>query len=174
MKSKYSTLFVLGALFVCAKFFYKYANVAQLLWLVKPVAIWISSVTNTEMYWVDSLGYIFPKLGICIEKSCSGYNMLLISYSMLSYLILLNKLNSSNFLVWIIAFLLSYFLSIFSNFTRIYFSLVFSRKLPHLWIPSHEIIHQGIGVFTNLLFLIFTYLFIQYLFKIKQANEKSS
>lgn len=174
MKSKYSTLFILGTLFLCAKIFYKYAKISQLLWLVKPVAIWISLLTNAEMYWDDSSGYVFPSHGICIEKSCSGYNLLLICFSMLSYLILQFRKNISKLFAWILACILSYVVCIISNSVRIILSILFSTKLPSLWIPYREMIHQGIGVFTNILFLIITFLFFQYLFKTTTAHEKSA
>ena len=173
MKSKYSTLFVLGTLFLCAKIFYKYANISQLLWLVKPVAIWISSFTNTTMYWDDSAGYVFPSLSICIEKSCSGFNFLLICSAMLSYLIL-QKNNRISLKYSLLIFLISYLSTIVSNTTRICFSIVLNRAFPHHWMVHHSFVHQGIGVFTNVFFLILTYLVFQYLFKTSLQHEKSS
>ena len=173
MKSKYSTLFVLGTLFLCAKIFYKYANISQLLWLVKPVAIWISSFTNTSMYWDDSAGYVFPSLSICIEKSCSGFNFLLICSAMLSYLILQkNNRISPKYAISIL--LISYLSTIVSNTTRICFSILLSQAFPQNWIVHHSFVHQGVGVLTNLFFLIFTYLVFQYLFKTSLQHEKSS
>jgi exosortase K len=72
-----------------------------------------------------------------------------------------------------IALFISYFLTIFVNASRIFVSIIMQKEANYL-LPNrpHLILHEIVGVITNLTFLILIYIFSEKLLTNKYQNAK--
>ncbi|MCC6937787.1 MAG: exosortase K [Flavobacteriales bacterium] len=81
------TLVLLAAAFGL-KWWYMEATVAELGFMLKPVAYVVQAISGETYVFAPGRGYLFHGLGIAIDRSCSGINFLVITVATLSLLIL--------------------------------------------------------------------------------------
>lgn len=161
-------------IFILLKFYYTIADNEDLILLLAPTSKIISLVTNTSSEFLLDSGYFFEKLNIVIDKSCSGFNFLILCFIMLTFSgIKFFKSRNKKILLMLILLFTSYFLTIFVNTSRIMFS-VFSRNYGANFIDNQiDWLHQAEGTFIYLSFLIIIYLaFNLVIKKITHSNEK--
>jgi len=151
--------------FVMIKFSYTAMDVAGLSFLISPTDYFVSILTNSYGVFIQQLGYYHQDLNITVEKSCSGFNFLSLSFliiycSSVSYL----KSLKSRCLAFPVSFLFSWLLTIFVNTSRISTSIFISKSIT---VPKQyqAFIHQAEGIFIYLLFLILSYRLINHLLK---------
>lgn len=171
MISKGSFLYYLIALglFIFLKYGFTLANNDDLVFLLKPTNYLISLITDSNATYVSENGFIHHQLNIIIDRSCSGFNLWLISYMMLTFLGLRYfKSNYQKILVIPVALLIAYILTIIANTSRIFASIIIQNQATNFQFISPSILHESIGIITNLSFLILVYFLVnKFLYKMK-------
>lgn len=151
-------------IFAVLKYAYTLSSSDDLLFLLSPINKIITIITGEHSTYIEN-GYFFKNLNISIDKSCSGFNLWLLIFIMLSFLALKHIGKYKIFIIPISLFV-AYVVSIFINVSRIFTSIVIQDKINNI-LPNHTI-HEAIGIITNLIFLILIYIFTE-----KQLIKKS-
>jgi exosortase K len=146
----------------------------NLIFLLKPTNQLVGLLTgSTSTYFADS-GYFYSNLNIVIEKSCSGFNFWILCFGMLGFLMIKHVGSSLQKAMAIpVCLLVAYIFTIFVNASRIFASIIIQHQsknfAPNI---SHEVLHEIIGVTTNLSFLILAYYLLEKTLKNRYKNEK--
>lgn len=141
--------------------------------LISPVSGLISLVTGAHYIYLADTGYYFDQLNIAIDKSCSGFNFWMLCFLMLSFLSIQSlEKPLHKFLSIIFSFITAYLLTVPINFSRIYASIVVQKLSDSSFPEYHDIMHQAVGIFSNLTFLIIVYLLSIKLFKKLNLDAK--
>lgn len=165
IKNKNIAYYILTALiFVVLKYSYTLSNSEDLLFLLNPLNKIITIITGEHSIYNNS-GFFFQNLNISIDKSCSGFNLWLLVFIMLSFLGL-KHINKYKIIIIPLALFIAYILSSLMNVSRIFTSIVIQDKINN-FLPNHTI-HEAIGIITNITFLILIYVFTE-----KQLTKKS-
>ena len=144
-------------LFILLKLGYKYSETNNLIFLLKPTKELVALLIGYEPVFTKN-GYFFKELNMIIVKSCSGFNLWLISFIMLSFLFLNYTEKIRHKVIGLIcAFLLGYFFTICVNASRIYSTIIFQDKIYSYTSIAPKIIHEAIGITINITFLIAIY-----------------
>ena len=154
-KNLYYYILIVG-LFLILKAFHSTAANSDLKFLLFPTTQIVDLATDSESDFYEDMGFVNSQLNIVIDKSCSGFNFLILCFVCLSFTAIgyFNK-NLYKSLSIVFLLIISYFLTIFANSSRILVS-VSLQKLQILNITKQ--IHQAEGVFVYLFFLIAFYL----------------
>jgi exosortase K len=148
-------------LLILLKYGYSMADNDNLIFLLKPIDKIVGLLTGSHSVYFSEKGYYHANLNILIEKSCSGFNFMLLCYGMLFFL-LLKYIENPFFksLIIPVSLIISYVLTIFINSSRIFSSIIIQHQ-ANIFLPDrpHLIIHEIVGVITNLTFLILIYYF---------------
>jgi exosortase K len=146
--------------FILFKFGYTLADNDSLILLLKPTDKIVELLTGSSSVYFSDKGYYHDNLNILIEKSCSGFNFMLLCFCMLAFLFL-KYADKTIFKLSTIpsALFLSYLLTIFVNASRIFVSIIIQQQATIL-LPSipRQILHEIVGVITHLTFLILIYM----------------
>ena len=164
MQKNANIFFYLGAtaLFILLKFWLGTFGNNQLFFLLGPTNKIVEFVSGTDAIYSPGSGFFYGSLNVVIDKSCSGYNFLLLCYLMLFYLGVRHmKKASSKWLVFPAAFISAYILTLFINASRILVSVVLQPRIMALTNLPPGILHESIGVLTNLFFLIAIYTLVE-------------
>lgn len=158
-------------IFLLLKFFFQGASNDDLSFLLKPTNKLVELLTNSQSIYSSVNGYYHSKLNILIDKSCSGFNFLLLCFMLFYYLLVkyTGRL-SQKILSLPLAMLLAYFFTIFVNASRIFISIMFPEDTKKLFPLSPSIFHESVGIVIYLSFLIIAY----YLFEFLLSKEKKS
>lgn len=161
-------------LFILLKYWYSIANNYNLIFLLKPTDKIVGLLTGSHSVYFSDKGYYHDSLNILIEKSCSGFNFLLLCFCMLTFLFL-KYADKTIFKSLSILFTLivSYLFTIFVNGSRIFVSIIIQQRANN-FLPDrpHLILHEIVGVITNLTFLILIYIVSEKLLTNKYQNAK--
>jgi len=143
----------------------------SLFWLLKPISILVEIVNGSKSVYIPTSGYYFKQLNVVINKSCSGYNFWLLCFLMLNSLTL-NFYHSvfKKICVLVSLLILSYIFTVLVNSCRIITSIAVSNFNSNL-LFDELMIHQAVGIVTNLSFLVIIYLLTNHLL-IKKINAK--
>lgn len=146
-------------------------NTDSLLWLLKPISILIEIASGAKSAYLPGGGYYFKQLNVVINKSCASYNFWLLCFLMLSGLAL-NFYHSifKKTCVLVASLILSYLFTVLVNSCRIITSITVSNFNSNLLLDE-LMLHQAVGIVTNLSFLIIIYLITNHLL-IKKHNAK--
>lgn len=136
---------------------------SNLLFLLAPVDFLVSLFTGSIGFFHAEAGFFHNSLAITIDKSCAGFNFLVIAFgSIFSLLYRAKDGYRLNLLRYLSALLASYLLVLTANTSRILVSiksLHFSDAFP--WLASHWA-HEAIGSFIFISALLTVCLFIHY------------
>ena len=161
-------------IFILIKLSYSLANNDDLTFLLKPTYKMVEVLTGSQFFYIPDIGYYCEKLNITIEKSCSGYNFWILCFIMLTFLAL--KYFERPFhkaLIIPVALFTAYFLTIFVNTSRIFTSIILQGQANN-FLPSrpHYMLHEIVGIITNLAFLILIYILTQKILIKKPSHAK--
>ena len=161
-------------LFILLKFSYTLSDNDNLIFLLKPTAKIVGLLTGSHSVYFFDKGYYHASLNILIEKSCSGSNFMLLCFCMLTFLFL--KYADKTFfksLTIPASLVISYLLTIFVNASRIFVSIIMQQQVNNFLPRSpHLILHEIVGVITNLTFLILIYILLEKFLTNKYQNAK--
>ncbi len=158
------------AIFFLLKFVYRFFDNTTLLFLLKPVNFVVSILTNSKWIFLQEDGFYHEDLNIVINKSCSGYNFLLLCF-LLIYLASkkLFRGKISGILLYPGAMLISWVITLFANSSRIVTSILLQQKLR----LQNGWLHEANGIFIYLSILIALYLSIVFITQKYLKYEKS-
>ncbi|MCL2132278.1 MAG: exosortase K [Lentimicrobiaceae bacterium] len=154
------------AIFVLLKIGYAFADINDLAFLLKPTAKFVGLLTGSQAVYSPDHGYYYENLNIAIEKSCSGFNFWILGFLVFSYLGLkyfdkhLHKI-----LTLPTALIFAYLLTVFSNTSRIFASVIVRNQTITIFPDKQYLIHEIVSIITNLSFLILAYCLIEFLLK---------
>jgi exosortase K len=152
-------------IFILLKVGFTYANNDDLSFLLKPTDKFIGLLTGSQSTYLSEYGFFYEKLNILIEKSCCGFNFWILGFLVFSYLGLRYFDKTSHKILTIpISLLGAYLLTIFVNTSRIFASIVLQSQTSSFISGHQHLVHEAIGIITNLSFLILAYYLIEKLF----------
>jgi exosortase K len=160
-------------LFMLLKFGYTFANNDNLAFLLKPTDKLVGLLTGSQSVYLTDNGYYHDKLNILIDKSCSGFNFWILCFLMFTYLIeryFEKPLHKT--LIVPAALTGAYLLAIFVNTSRIFASIVVQNQTKQFLPTQQHLLHESVGITTNLIFLILAYCLIEKLLIHKRHHAK--
>lgn len=154
-------------LFLVLKFGYTIADTNDLFFLLRPTDTLVGLLISSKSVYFADKGFYYNDLNFIINKSCSGFNFLLLCFSMFAIVAFKNiNLIKQRIVIIPATLLLAYVVTIFVNASRIFVSIVLQNQVTHfLSQKSIEIVHETIGIVTNLSFLILIYILLERLLK---------
>ena len=160
-------------LFILLKFGYTLAENNDLTFLIKPTDKLVGLLTGSDSVYLSESGYYHEHLNIIIDKSCSGFNFCILCFLLYTYLAVRHFDKTLNKILTIpIALIGAYLLTIFVNTSRIFVSIVVQSQTKSVFLNHQHIIHEAIGITTNLTFLILAYVLIEKKLTHKRYNAK--
>ena len=162
-------------LFILLKFGYTFAGNHELAFLLKPTDKLIGLLTNSYSVYLSDTGYYHEQLNIVVDKSCSGFSFWILCFLLLTYLAVryfdkpLHKI-----LTVPSALVCAYLLTIFVNTSRIFVSIVVQNQTKNILPTQQHLIHEAVGIITNLSFLVLAYYLTEKFLIHKKNNEKSA
>lgn len=155
-------------IFLLAKWWYKTAGNDEIYFLLWPVDHFVQLFSGTPSTYNTIQGFFFSNLNITIDKSCSGFNFWMIAFLVFYYSLVNNAHHLKTQLLTLpISLLLAYISTLIANSARILSLLIIEQKLQLI----NQSLHQGVGAFIYLSFLVIFYLILNYLLNHK-ANAK--
>lgn len=149
-------------LFILLKFGFTVADNNDLSFLLKPTNQLVGLLTDSQSMYLADNGYYHARLNILIDKSCSGFNFWTLSFVIFTYLtVRYFDTNLHKILTIPFALIAAYLLTIFANTSRIVASIMVQAHTKNI-LPNHQhILHETIGIVTNLTLLILAYFLIE-------------
>jgi len=160
-------------IFILLKFGFTKADNNDLIFLLKPTDKLVGLLTGSHSVYFSDSGYYHELLNILIDKSCSGFNFWVLCFLIFTYLTV-KYFNKSLFKILTIpvALIGAYLMTIFVNTSRIFASIVVQTQTKNIFMNHQHILHEAIGIITNLTFLILAYILIEKILIYKQHNAK--
>lgn len=160
-------------IFILLKFGFTLADNDNLTFLLKPIDKLVGLLTGSPSVYFSESGYHHYDLNILIDKSCSGFNFWILCFLMFSYLVV-KHFDKPLYKILTIPFALTfaYLLTVFVNTSRIFISIVVQQQNKNFLQHNQHLLHEAVGIVTNLLFLILTYYLIEKLLIHKRPNAK--
>jgi len=151
--------FLATVIFFLLKFAFTFTTVNDLIFLLNPTDGLVELVTGSQSVYLSGSGYYHEKFNILIDKSCLGFNFWLLCFLMLTFLTLqyFNR-HLHKALIIPASLFFAYLATLFVNASRIAASIL-AQKMANNFLPErpHFILHESVGVITNLIFLIAIY-----------------
>lgn len=168
---KHSAYYSIGIIiFISLKLMYSSANNNQVFILLKPLDSIVGFILDSNSVYDSDIGFYHEKLNITIDKSCSGFNFLMLSFMLLYFSLFKNlKSHFSKIIVIPVALFFAYLFTLFVNASRVLTAIFIEKntRFNYTWL------HEAEGVFIYLSFLITLYISINYIRnKIIYTHEK--
>lgn len=166
-------LLIVAAVFLLLKFGYTIADNNDLYFLLKPTDKLVGLLTGSHSIYLSDKGYFHEQLNIIIDKSCSGFNFWVLCFLVFTYLTTSYPHKTITKTLSIpTALAAAYIFTILVNTSRIFASIVVQTQTKNIFPNNQHIIHETIGIITNLTFLILAYILIDRFLIYKQHHEK--
>ena len=160
-------------LFLLLKFGYTFADNSDLTFLLKPTDKLVVLLTGSHSVYLSDSGYYHKSINIIIDKSCSGFNFWVLCFLIFTYLtVRYFEKHFHKILTVFFVLIGSYLLTIFVNASRIFASIIVQTQTKNILLNQQHIIHEAIGIITNLTYLILAYILIEKLLIHKRHNAK--
>lgn len=170
MKNKITYLIIALVLFAGLKLAFPYLSIDNIRFLLAPTNEAIKLLFGTNAIYSSASGYFHADLNIVINKSCSGFNFLLISFLMFSFILLKSNMMKSWQAV-LLSLPIAYIITIVANVSRISGYLIMMQN-PAINAQS-QLLHKAEGIFVYLTLLIISYIFFNHIInKIQHKHEK--
>ena len=145
---------ITALIFISLKFAFAAAENVHLTFLTLPSSKAVSMVTHSSGEFDSAMGFIHKDIGITIDKSCSGFNFLMLCFIVFQFRLMgLLRGRMTKVLSIPLVLLLSYFLTVFANSSRILSSIWLNRVLP----IQYEWLHEAEGAFVYLFLFVSFY-----------------
>jgi exosortase K len=145
----------------------------DLAFLLIPTDKLVGLLAGSRSVFIENAGYFHEKLNIIIGKTCSGFNFLLLSFLVFAWLAVkyFNK-PLRKFLNIPIAFICACLLAVFVNASRIIASVALQNKIQFFFPGRLNLIHEAVGIITELMFLVLAYCLIENFLKQRGYHAK--
>ena len=145
-------------IFLILKYLGMSINLDHVTVLLYPVNKCLQILTGGSSVYIAGEGYYFEKIQIVLDKSCSGFNLWLLCFLILSFLFLKYSNKLWQRIVVIPASLgVAYVLAIVINTCRIYTSIILQRTISSVLSLHPDMVHEAIGIINNVFFLTLIY-----------------
>lgn len=163
----------IAVLFILLKLGFSFATNDNLLFLLRPTDKLVGLLTGSHSVYIAHIGFFHSKLNILIDKSCAGFNFWILSFLVFTYPAI-KYLDKPLHKVLCVptALIGAYVLTIFVNTSRIFVSVIVQAQTKNIFATRQHLIHESIGIITNLSFLILTYYLIERILTHIQHNAK--
>lgn len=159
-------------IFMGMKLALPHLDIEDIRFLLAPTNKIIELFFASDAVYSSSSGYYHTALNMVINKSCSGFNFLLISFLMYSFILLKSNLTKPYFGI-LLSLPLAYITTIVANVSRISGYLVMMQN-PAINTNS-QLLHKAEGIFVYLTLLILAYISFNYIInKIEHKHEKAT
>ncbi len=149
----------IGFVSATMKYLVRFADIGLLRFLLKPTDILVGLFTASKSVYIKGVGYRHEELNVVIDRSCAGFNLWVIAFIMFAYLAVKHFVGITHRTFGIaLSLVAAFFLTIFTNASRIFASITFQPIATRILPLSKDIVHEAIGVTVNLSFLILTYI----------------
>ncbi len=149
-------------IFALLKFWYSGSTNEDLLFLLKPINGLVNIATGSSSTFKTEIGYINENLNIIINKTCSGFNFLLIVFLMLTFLMIKHfPQDKKRFFILPSTLILSYGFTILVTVSRIILQVV----TKGIYKAESIYVHQVEGTFMYVCCLMLLYLSVDYFLK---------
>ena len=145
--------------FVILKMSFTWTDNKDLDFLLGPTDNLISLATSSNSQIVDDGSYFHQRLNILIDKSCSGFNFLILCFLMLVFVSIKN-VPDTNYKILIFPLVL-----VLSYSSRILFSVFINEFLASIEVVEYIWLHQAEGAFVYLFSLVLIYMSYEKLIK---------
>lgn len=164
--------FAAVVIFVLLKFGFTKLDVNDLKFLLSPVNTLFGLLSGLGSVFLDGKGYYYESHNILIDKSCSGFNFLLLSFLVFTYPVIKYTTRTLH-KVFAIPLLLitAYCFTVFVNTSRIFTSVVVQNQMRFLGQNQQDLIHEAIGIIINLSFLVLAYYLLNKKLQKREYNE---
>jgi exosortase K len=150
---------LLGAAFAL-KWWYRTAALDDLGFVLKPVTALLGLLTGEPYSRIQDTGYLFPGLGILIDRSCSGVNFFVITTATFAFIVLKNiNGGCARPLLALLSMAGAYALTILTNTGRILLMV----RLEHVQLHLAPRAHEAVGAFFFLAALLLASLLLDHL-----------
>ncbi|MCG8569566.1 MAG: exosortase K [Spirochaetes bacterium] len=153
------------------KILYHQGEVELFQWLLLPVAIIVTSIKGIPFQFFSHIGYVNYEEMIVINKSCSGLNFFIISFSLALFTCFPYQKRPIAYFKYLIVFILSaYFLTIMANINRICWAIDTVHLGTHYQylIGKESWTHEGQGIIVFFSYLLVYYFILLYFKRKKQ------
>lgn len=162
-----------AGLFILLKFGFTLAGNNDLAFLLKPTDRLVGLLTGSHSVYFAENGFYHHELNILIDKSCSGFNFWMLSFLVFTYLAVKYAHKPFHKALSIPAVLTgAYLLTIFVNTSRVFVSLIVQAQTKSPFVNQQHLIHEAVGIITNLTFLVLTYYLIEKFLTHRQHHAK--
>ena len=160
-------------LFILFKFIFTHAENNDLTFLLKPTDTLVGFLTGSHSIYFPDTGYYHSELHILIDKSCSGFNFWMLSFVSFTFLaVRYFDIHLHKILALSMALVASYLLTLFVNTSRIFVSIIVHAQTKNIFAEQQHMLHEAIGIITNLTFLVLAYYIIEKIFIYTTHNAK--
>ena len=160
-------------LFIVFKFGYTFADTEDLVFLLKPTNKIVEFLTGIQSSFSQDAGYYYEQLNIIIDKSCSGFNFWLVCFLMLTFLFLkYTNTHRQKISVLCVSIIGAYIVTIGVNSARIFTSIILQNQDISTLYIEQKVLHQTIGIVTNVSFLVLIYILTERLLTNKASDAK--
>ena len=136
---------------------YARADVADLAWILKPVASLTELVTGATFEWEAGSGYLCRERLFVIAKPCAGVNFLLAAFGMVGFLLSegVRSIRAGAGLA-AISLVLAYLAAVSANTLRIAVALALAAHPSNVsWLTAGRVHRlEGVGVYFGMLVLL--------------------
>lgn len=166
LKLQYLLYFITIAGLLFLQYYSKNADNESLKWMLKPVSVGVSAITDLSFSFNEDLGYVAENNVFTIEKSCAGINffsiaLLTVVFSFLNHFFspLYKLLAYGNFII------LTFVITIIVNVCRIVVSVQLINLGEKWAFLASDKMHTLQGTLFYCTFLLLYYLGVYYLLK---------
>ncbi|MFA0963804.1 exosortase K [Roseivirga sp. BDSF3-8] len=161
-------------IFLGLKLLFRQADTAFFQFLLAPVNFLVCLLSDSNSVYMPEQGYYHAFYGFMIDKSCSGYNLMLLCYLMLTYLLLRYTKRAHWVLTAVpITLALAYVFTILVNASRILMSMTFEPAMVRRVALDEVILHEGMGIATHITFLVLLYIISETFLRRKNLHAQS-
>ncbi len=159
--------------FILLKFGFTIADNNNVTFLLKPTDKLVGLLTGSQSVYISSSGYFHERLNIIIDKSCSGFNFWMLCFLLFIYSTIKHSEKPIQKILSLpTSLFVAYVLTVFVNTSRIFVSIVVQSQTNNIFLRHQHIIHEAIGITTNLTFLILAYILTEKYLTYKRYNAK--
>ena len=152
------------------KLWHRNTEADDLYFLLLPIHYGVELLSGTRGYWITHQGFYFPQADFIIDKSCSGFNLLVIMYSGIGFVGINQLFKKLHMLLWVpFSIVIAYALSIAASVLRINQTPAIQPLLIELGLTEH-MAHESIGITTNLLMIAAGIYIINFYFSKAKTN----
>ena len=159
-------------LFVLLKVGFSFADNNDLGFLLRPTDKLVGLVYGSQSVFLADHGFFHEKMNIVIEKSCSGFNYMILCFLLFAYLGLKYFDKQLHKIFTILTALFSaYLFTAFVNASRIISSIIVRNQTVGFFSEKQSLLHEAVGITTYFSFLVLTYYLTEKILKyIKYAK----